>query len=73
MFSIESNLVIVQTVSLSPSEIGATASVLLGFAPPSTLTAASSSKVQSSMIDTSSILISSVAMLSMLTNFAYSS
>ncbi|KAI3469958.1 hypothetical protein Pfo_026621 [Paulownia fortunei] len=34
-----------QTGSLSPSEIGATASVLLGFAPPSTLTAASSSKL----------------------------
>ncbi|KAH6785524.1 hypothetical protein C2S51_037979 [Perilla frutescens var. frutescens] len=30
------------TVSLSLSEIGATASVLLGFAPPSTLTAANS-------------------------------
>ncbi|GFP92864.1 hypothetical protein PHJA_001430700 [Phtheirospermum japonicum] len=34
-----------QTGSLSPSEIGATASVLLGFAPPSTLTSASSSKL----------------------------
>ncbi|XP_042047584.1 uncharacterized protein LOC121793615 [Salvia splendens] len=34
-----------QTVSLSPSEIGATASVLLGFAPPSTLSAESSSKL----------------------------
>ncbi|XP_047937732.1 uncharacterized protein LOC125185266 [Salvia hispanica] len=34
-----------QTVSLSPSEIGATASVLLGFAPPSTLSADSSSKL----------------------------
>ncbi|KAL1542965.1 hypothetical protein AAHA92_19994 [Salvia divinorum] len=34
-----------QSVSLSPSEIGATASVLLGFAPPSTLSAASSSKL----------------------------
>ncbi|KAL0414100.1 UNVERIFIED_CONTAM: hypothetical protein Sradi_1611700 [Sesamum radiatum] len=33
------------TGSLSPSEIGATASVLLGFSPPSTLTAASSSKL----------------------------
>ncbi|XP_042047515.1 uncharacterized protein LOC121793552 [Salvia splendens] len=35
-----------QTVSLSPSEIGATASVLLGFAPPSTLSAASSSNLK---------------------------
>ncbi|KAL3620052.1 hypothetical protein CASFOL_034964 [Castilleja foliolosa] len=34
-----------QTGSLSPSEIGATASVLLGFAPHSTLTPASSSKL----------------------------
>ncbi|KAK4406076.1 hypothetical protein Sango_0614100 [Sesamum angolense] len=34
-----------QTGSLSPTEIGATASVLLGFSPPSTLTAASSSKL----------------------------
>ncbi|KAH6816177.1 hypothetical protein C2S53_006395 [Perilla frutescens var. hirtella] len=39
-----------QTVSLSPSEIGATASVLLGFAPPSTLTAASSSKLNEVLV-----------------------
>ncbi|XP_042010706.1 uncharacterized protein LOC121759248 isoform X1 [Salvia splendens] len=39
-----------QTVSLSPSEIGATASVLLGFAPPSTLSADSSSKLNEVLV-----------------------
>ncbi|PIN11257.1 hypothetical protein CDL12_16136 [Handroanthus impetiginosus] len=34
-----------QTAALSPSEVGAAASVLLGIAPPSTLTAASSAKL----------------------------
>ncbi|KAK6161777.1 hypothetical protein DH2020_005158 [Rehmannia glutinosa] len=45
------------TGSLSPSEFGAAASVLLGFAPPYTLTAASSSKSLNAVSYTDSQLI----------------